>query len=482
MSAPGTHWKRRLLTGTNALLVTLLAVAIVAVAVELAGRYRARVDLSADALSTLRPETEAALAGLEQTGTTVRITAFSAQRKGQQAWVKDRMMRDLLRELELASDRVQTRFVDFDQDRLTAEELGVSRYGTVVVEGADDRVDISDRDLFRRRRGEQQGVDFLGEPAVTRAITQVMSDEPRKLYLLEGHGEIRLSTSGPRGLGVLVGLLENQGWTVEELNLLRSAEGGPPLVPEDASVVAMVGPTAQLSPPEASALGEYLARGGALGVFVDPGGVLPELVEDLGVRRLPGVVYDTVAVFPHEDRPVLGYRSHPITEDLAASGTTTVVAHAAPIERARVEGAVAQPLIISSRRGWIERGSERPAVYDAATDGAGPVLVALALRVGPPHPAINLGRVSRVLVMGDSDALTDELMADGPGNTTFAVNSLRWLAGDEERMSWVGRPTDRRRLSLSTTQLRVVQWLVLGLMPLLAVLAGALMWWMRRDR
>jgi ABC-type uncharacterized transport system involved in gliding motility auxiliary subunit len=476
------HWKRRMLTGTNALFVTLLVMGIVAAAVELSARYRYRIDLSEDAMSTLLPQTEAVLDTLDRQDITVRITAFSAQRKGQESFYKDRAVRDLLRELELASPRVETRFVDFDQDRLTAESLGVSRYGTVVVEGRGDRVDIVDRDLFRRR-GKDQGFDFLGEPIVAKALTQVVSDSARRVYFLEGHGEKRLGATGPDGFAGLSTLLQNQGWSVESLNLLRDAETGtPPTVPEEASAVVMVGPTGPLSSQEELALREFVARGGHLGVFVDPGGVVPELVRELGVTVPSGVVFDTVAIFPHEDRPVLGYRPHPITQELADANTTTMVAHAAPLDLASLEGVRADVLMTTSRRGWVERGFERPATYDQGTDGPGPVAVAVAIMAAQPHPAINRGRVARLLVMGDTDVLTDELLGEGPGNATFAVNTMRWLVGDDDRMSLVGRPSQTRRIALSTGQLAAVQWVVLGLMPLLAVLVGAIVWWTRRDR
>ena len=481
MSAQRGHWRRRLLTGTNAVFVTVLVIAIVGILVDIAGRNRVRIDVSQDALATLMPETMAVLDTIDRQEHLVTITAFSSQRKGEESWYKDRTLRDLLRELEYESDNVQTRFVDFDQDRLTAERLGVTRYGTVVVEGRGDRIDLIDRDLFRRAGKEKTWV-FTGESIIARALTQVLADEPRAVYFLEGHGERRIETTGPRGVAGLVTLLENQGWTIESLDLLRDSEGKPPQVPEDASAVVLPGLSAQLSPPEDQAIRDYLARGGRLGVFVDPGAQLPGFIEELGVRTNPGVVYDTVAVFPHEDRPVLRYGKHLITEELAEGNTTTMVAHAAPLELSSLEGVRAEPLIRTSRRGWTERGTERPAVYDANVDGPGPVEVAVALSVAAPHPMVNRGRVSRVVVMGDSDVLSDELIGEGPGNATFAVNTMRWLVGEDERMSMVGRPNPVRRLALSTAQLRLIQWIVLALLPLLAVGAGGIVWWIRRGR
>ena len=78
--------------------------------------------------------------------------------------------------------------------------------------------------------------------------------------------------------------------------------------------------------------------------------------------------------------------------------------------------------------------------------------------------------------------LTDELMTDGPGNTTFAVNTLRWLLGDDDRMALVGRARPIRKLTLGPDDLTRVGWVVMAGMPLLVFLCGLLVVFMRRGR
>ena len=84
------------------------------------------------------------------------------------------------------------RFVDFDRERLSAEALGVTEYGTVVVQRGEQRVDLADRELFRRvGKGADQRLEFLGEAAINRAFSQLMSDTRRVVYALVGHGAAR---------------------------------------------------------------------------------------------------------------------------------------------------------------------------------------------------------------------------------------------------------------------------------------------------
>jgi len=470
-------WRRRLATGTNAAMVAVLVVVAISLLVGLAERHRLRWDLSADGANTLRPET---LAVLDALTVEVEVTAFSAQKRNEEAWYRDRTMRDLLRELDRRSPKLHTRFVDFDADRMRAEAKSVTAYGTVVVEGMGDRVDLVERELFRHRgRGQDRVLEFYGEAMVASAITRVVRREARTVYLLEGHGERRLPEGSPGGLATLAMLFEAQGWAVESLDLLRDRrDGHPTAVPDDASAVLVVGPTLPLAPAEEEALRGYLRGGGSLGFFVDPGGHVPATLESIGVVRPAGVVLDALAHYPHEDRPLLRYGAHPITSDLAQAGAATVVAHAAPLQVR--DGLRSHPLLLTSRRGWVERGAERPSRYDPEEDEEGPVVVGVAVEIGAA--STHDGRPGRVVAVGDADLLGEDLLGEGPGNATFAVNLARWLLGEDERISRVGRPSATRRLVLSRGQLSMIRWLVVALMPLLAVLVGAAVWAVRRGR
>jgi hypothetical protein len=52
----------------------------------------------------------------------------------------------------------------------------------------------------------------------------------------------------------------------------------------------------------------------------------------------------------------------------------------------------------------------------------------------------------------------------------------------DERMARVGRPAQVRRLELGQSRLEVVRWLLLGLMPALAVVGGLAVALARRGR
>jgi hypothetical protein len=147
-----------------------------------------------------------------------------------------------------------------------------------------------------------------------------------------------------------------------------------------------------------------------------------------------------------------------------------------------VDGVVVEPLLSTSRRGWIEKGSDPQPVYDEGADVAGPVDAAVALTISPPSRIAPFDGSTRVLVVGDVDVVLPELLAEGVGNKTFVVGAIRWLVGGEVRSSRLGRPSNIRRVTLSNEQLTMVRWLVLALLPLSTIAAGLGVWLTRRGR
>ena len=128
-----------------------------------------RLDLGLDQSSALQPDTRHKLGQLDG-GPNVLITAFTSQPGRPDAALKDQRLHDLLDEVDLASNAVEVRWVDFDRDRLTAEQLGVTEYGVVVLQRDAQRVDLHDRVLFQRDGGPEGTLAFTGEAALARAL------------------------------------------------------------------------------------------------------------------------------------------------------------------------------------------------------------------------------------------------------------------------------------------------------------------------
>ena len=483
--------KRRLSYGFNASLVTVMVVALVVVVYGVADRHRVRWDLTEESANLLQRDTMHKIELLDVEGEPVEITGFTHQAGKKETYFKNRELKDLLEELEYGSQVIQVRWIDFDRERLTAEALGVRDYGMVVVQRGQDRVDLRSRDLFRNRgKGADRELVFLGEAALNQAFSQLMTDSKRVIYALQGHGEPDPQNTDPDGMSSIVELLEQEHYELDTLDLVRDRDDPleAPAVPDDASAVMIARPRAALSETEHQALLDYLARGGALLLMLDVGQPVPLALARLGVEVQDGYVMDQLRVFPYDDRPVPVYRQHPITEDLLEERLVTVMAHVAPLALIDPppQGVRSSILLRTSRQGWIDRGGalERgAAVYEPELDIEGPVDMAYAIELGPGQGVVKAGQpVGRVVVVGDGDMVLNSLVADGPGNASFMVNTFRWLLGDDARLSVVGRPTTVRKLALTEKDTAMIRWVALVLMPLLIMMLGLAVWAGRRGR
>ena len=485
------HWRRRLTHGSNASVVTLLGLAIVALLYVAATQTRLRWDFTEEGRNTLSGDMRAKLALLDADGLPVQITAFTAQRGHEDARFKDRFMRDMLREIGLNSTVVDWRVVDFDRERLTAERLGVTEYSHVVVQRGEARVDIRSRDLFRRTgKGDSRRVVFSGETAFAGAFSQLHTPKRRVVYMLTGHGERSLADRGPSGLSDFADALGVERYDTDALNLIGAdASSGVPSVPDDAAVVVVSGPERALSNHEEDALLTFIGRGGGVMVAVDPAQPVPALLGRLGLSMASGSVMDTKVVYPFWDRPIPVVARHPVTEGLSEANIYPVLAHVAPVGVAgsAVDGVNIAPVLTTSRRGWVERGGEvvqgAPS-YDEGIDGEGPVTMAVVAQLRPGSEWVRVGRKpARVMVIGDSDFMGNGLFLEGPGNSTFALDAVHWLAGADLRVASVGaRKRKARKLAISKEQLDTLRLVSMGVLPVMVGLLGAAVRWGRRGR
>jgi hypothetical protein len=187
---------------------------------------------------------------------------------------------------------------------------------------------------------------------------------------------------------------------------------------------------------------------------------------------------DPRSLYPWEDRPLLGLGRHPLTADLIDVNAPVVVGHGCGLEWVPLEGVSGAAVLSTSRRGWLERGTERPAVYQPESDGEGPVDVALALEISAPHPLARTG-VGRVVVVGDLDWAGDPLIDEGPGNRSFAAAMMRWLMRDDVRQTRVAAPRQLRRMVITGDQLSTVRIAIVGGWPLFILCLGLVVRWRR---
>lgn len=156
---------------------------------------------------------------------------------------------------------------------------------------------------------------FDGEGQLTSAIAYVTGDDLPKMYVLEGHNEMDLSSS-------IQSAIEKENIQIEQLSLL-TLDG----VPEDADCLMIHVPTVDFSAEETEKIMTYLENGGkAIIISGYTGSDMPNfdsIMESYGVEKAEGIVFEGsnqnyISGTPYYVVPEIEYTE--ITSDMVSDG------------------------------------------------------------------------------------------------------------------------------------------------------------------
>lgn len=491
--------RRRLATGSSLGAAVVLLAALLVMLNYLGGRYYQRFDWTSERLYTLSERTAGVLAELDRD---VDLIVFLDP-----ASDLFEPTRELARRYDAASPRIRSRVLDpvrnLAEARRLVEEFDIQRDRVVVfVSGEDRRVvdqaDLAELDYTGLQMGRPPEVRaFRGEAAFTGALVELMDERKPRILFTTGHGEAALDELGSRGLSEALELLGRDNYEIEEWASLGAGE-----VPVGADLVIVAGPTSSFVEPELDAFSRYLAGGGRMLLLLDPtprGGGLAELgltawLADYGVRLGRDIVVDPASALPFfgaETIFVGDYGSHAITRSLDQAGVPVILSLARSVgaipERA---GVTVTELLRTSAEGWGERDLARlDRIERGPDDLPGPVSLGVAVEAAPAGqraddtvddgPAPEDVPPWRLVVLGDSELATNAQIANA-GNATFFVNGVNWLLDRERLLGIPPKEPELVRLNLTRGELVTIYWLVLALLPGLAVATGLVVWWRRR--
>ncbi len=465
--------------GSLAIGSIILVAAILTGINYIAKRQAQRWDLTANKVFSLSDQTRKVLQSLDAP---VHVRVFARNDDFQR-------FRDRLTEYASASNRLTVEYIDPDQKPTLATQYGVQSYGTVVFE----------------YRGRTERAVGDGEQELTNALIKVVQGKQPKVYFVQGHGEKDPMNSSDRaGFSEAKRALESDNFVVDTLPLLQKVS-----VPDDATVVVVAGPKTDYLAPEVDALRAYLKRGGKLLLLLDP----PEkpdsppltnllalahewalevgdnlIVDATGIGQLAGIQSPVVPV-------ALRYPSHPITENFNVMTAFPLARSVAPVSGG-VEGHYAQSFIETGEAAWavadvkkvLATGQIQPKPDKA--DKTGPISIGAAVSAPAtePPPGDEKGESgsndsrkpeTRVVAIGDSDFATNRMLGV-QGNRDLFLNTVNWLAQQENLIAIRPREPDDRRITMTAEQQRLVFWWSVVLLPALLFAGGVWTWWRRR--
>jgi ABC-type uncharacterized transport system involved in gliding motility auxiliary subunit len=438
------------------ILVVITALAIVNV---LAKRYNKSYDATANKRYSLSDQTAKIVKGLNPGAT---ITYFDQSAQFAHA-------KDLLSQYSDLSSKVHVEYVDPDKKPQEARQAGIKNYGTAVVQVGD----------------KKEEAKSMSEEGITGAFIRVLKNKTRTVCFVAGSGEHQIDDSDRNGYSNFKEVVSKDNYESKTIDLLQKAE-----VPGDCTALVVGGPTRDYQQPEVDGIKKYVEDGGRALFMLDPplkigrseiadNDVLTDLLQSWGVTMNKDLILDLnpigqLAGLGPQVALVTSYDSQPIVNGM--KGTATGFPLSRSIEVKNADKTTVQKLFSSSTTSLATTNLSSPAVDpNDPKNKKGPLTIAAA----GTYDTGKQDSQGRFVVIGTSSWAANSFLKFN-GNSDLALNTIDWLASDEDLISIRPKAEEDRRITMTRGQLNLVRMTSQFLLPLVVVFAGVSVWWRRR--
>ncbi len=489
---------RSTLYGLNSAFQVVLVLAIVAMVDFVAWRQSERAwwmpkwDLTEEGLHTLSPQSVEVLARLDRRSEPVKVTGFfldprGSSRQERQLAEQRFLVRDLLERYARRTDKFQYRMIDPEKDPITTREYNPGVNGVLVFETREQKLEVNVSDIMVGNPAMGQKRKFKGEQVVTSKLLDLLEGVRRKIYFTVGHQEGDLGSDQRDGYSALKQQLELQGFRTEKANLLVLGE-----VPDDATVLVVLGPKREFAPSEIEAIRRRLEARRPVIVLLDSRPYVKsvaDLLSDYGtaIRENLFLEPDPERRYPGNPTMAIPFlNGHHITDPLIERDLQVMFREGLGLDHSRSAQVRydVRTIVQGSGTAWGETNLSNPRPVLGPEDLQPPVSLAFAIS---SRAGSNDGREQRpkdelrLVVFGDSDFVANDLLQGVAGNADLFLNALAWSTRDEDRITV--RPKeylDRKANLPEEASSRILLGLTLAL-PGLVLAIGFSIWWTRRT-
>ncbi len=324
---------------------------------------------------------------------------------------------------------------------------------------------------------------FDGEGQVTSAIDYVTSDSLPKMYILEGHNEVELSST-------LKERISRENIETESLSLLTMES-----VPDDCDILLINSPQNDLSEAEAQMIIDYLDQGGKvymISTYTENELTNVNLIlNHYGLSRVDGIVVEGNANYYYPRYPsyiLPAYESHTITSSLSSNNRYVLLPSAQGIRIGDTprDSITVDELLTTSDEAYSKVNvTNNTTIEKEDGDIDGPFAVAVAVSETIEADESDAGETKEaqlvyVTTAGLLDDTINSVVADG--NYDFFMNGISWMSGETSTVSIPEKSLTYTSLMVNAGSANMWGILLIAVLPLAILGIGVAVWIRRRRR
>ncbi|MHB8065303.1 MAG: Gldg family protein [Ruminiclostridium sp.] len=462
--------KKSLKYGSNSLILIVIVVAIAVFLNLLVGMGDLKLDLTSDEIYSISNDSKTILKDIKKD-----VTIYGLFDDGQVP-TEYKQLINLINEYKQFGIKVT--YVDPDRDigliaTLDKDKTKNIARGDFVVKSGDKIKKLSAQDLYGQ--DTEYGRLYQAEPLITGAIKFVTSEVTPMAYFVEGHNEYSFTTD----LTKVKSALENNNFEAKTLSLMTQDK-----IPEDCKLLVFASPKKDLSESEKIKVNEYLkSKGKAVFLFdsIESSDKFPNFEEvlatfNIGInydkvkelddsRSLPGDEYSLFAKLESNDINAAFNNNQSVDVLLPDSRSLKILKNAK-------EWLVTTSLIKTS-----DKAVSSSIINQGATE-QGPFDLAIASEITGS---------SKVLAFGNGVFLTDAALGSqyssyfAAGATYFLSTVVNWTQDKSDETTISPKIISQKTLSTTAGQAKAISVILIGVLPILIMVCGLIVWSRRRH-
>jgi len=449
--------------GMNMGVLVLLMMALLVGVNFISLRYNKTFDVTREGINSLSDQTIKILAQLDDK---IEIKMFYRKNIEKVDSIKARF-RKLIQMFEDESPKVTMDFINILKRPDLRKEFKIDKEGLAAFV------------IYKEKKNK---IEDMNEESVTKAIIKVTRNKNKIIYFTVGHGEKDLDGGAdqPEGLNDFKDELTDASYEVRTVKLFETGK-----VPDDAEVLAIIGPQQAFLQPELKAVRDFAKKGGKILIALDPGTHhnLALLTKSFGVEFQNNFILDQIGqMMTQSAATAIGMdyaKENEITKDFPNMMTIFHVSSA--LKKAEDTDLTVDGVVRAGPGSFVTntlQGKQEP-----TAENRGPHTLVMSVK-GPAEK----GKTSKdgyssefqAVIFGDSDFLSNQFLFLHL-NRDLALNTMATLTQESELISIRPKQRESTRLVMTRTQFLTMVFTLILPLPILLFSTGGFIWYRRRN-